>query len=141
MWNQYYYFDLPTVRVGRARTTKEVLNCLCLMQNWRYKQNKGKLWDVLVVLFFIFPVLNISHCFIYWFFLCCRFPTLESLLKVILYTCVCTESQAFLFRTPEFCFVSFRISSFVLFRLVYILIPNPERISSQLRMEIRWVYG
>ena len=22
MWNQYYYFDLPKVRVGRARTTK-----------------------------------------------------------------------------------------------------------------------
>lgn len=140
MWNQYYYFDSLTVRVGRARTTKGVLNCLRLMQNWRYKQNKGKLWDVLVVVFYISSFKYIS-LFIYWFFSCCRFPTLESLLKVILYTCVCTESQAFLFRTPEFCFVSFRISSFVLFRLVYILIPNPERISFQLRMEIRWVYG
>ena len=22
MWNQYYYFDLPKIKVGRTRTTK-----------------------------------------------------------------------------------------------------------------------
>ena len=25
MWNQYYYFDLPKIRVGRARATKEIV--------------------------------------------------------------------------------------------------------------------
>ena len=25
MWNQYYYFDLPKITVGRARTTKNLV--------------------------------------------------------------------------------------------------------------------
>ena len=32
MWNQYYYYDLPKIRVGWACTTKK-LSCLCLSEN------------------------------------------------------------------------------------------------------------
>ena len=61
MWNQYYYyyFDLPKIRVGCARTKKKI-RCVCLLQlltefnlrqRWTYATHIG------LILFFWIPSL------------------------------------------------------------------------------------